>query len=106
MAALGDEEFIAWEPFSHMAFRFNQSTSNALSAFAEDYRVVPTADGCHLTWVMAMKPSGVAGRVGMTFSRPVMAWLFQRFLHNLRRYTDERYATSGPVSTDPTTPNA
>jgi hypothetical protein len=103
---VGDEEFIAWEPFSHMAFRFNQSTSNALSAFAEDYRVVPTADGCHLTWVMAMKPSGVAGRLGMTFSRPVMAWLFQRFLHNLRRYTDERYATSGPVSTDPPMPNA
>jgi hypothetical protein len=23
-----------------------------------------------------------------------MAWLFQRFLHNLRRYTDERFATS------------
>jgi hypothetical protein len=58
---VGDEEFLAWEPFSHMAFRFNHSTSNALSAFAEDYRVVPT---------------------------------------------DERYATSGPVSTDPTTPNA
>ena len=42
---VGDEEFIAWEPFSHMAFRFNQSTSNAISAFAEDYRVVETADG-------------------------------------------------------------
>ena len=26
---VGDEEFLAWEPFSHMAFRFNQSTSNA-----------------------------------------------------------------------------
>jgi hypothetical protein len=113
---VGDEEFITWEPFSHMAFRFNQSTSNAISAFAEDYRVVPTPasdvaagaapGGCHLTWVMAMKPSGVAGRLGMTFSQPVMAWLFQRFLHNLRRYTDERFATSDPVSTDPPTPNA
>ncbi|HEX7826372.1 MAG TPA: SRPBCC family protein [Mycobacterium sp.] len=103
---VGDEEFIAWEPFSHMAFRFNQSTSNALSAFAEDYRVVPTADGCHLTWVMAMKPSGVTGRLGMTLSQPVMAWLFQRFLHNLNRYANERYATSDPVSTDPPTPNA
>ena len=30
---VGDEEFIAWEPFSHMAFRFNQSTSNAICAF-------------------------------------------------------------------------
>ncbi|BBX93010.1 SRPBCC family protein [Mycolicibacterium boenickei] len=88
---VGDEEFLAWEPFSHMAFRFNTSTSNAISAFAEDYRVVETAGGCHLTWVMAMKPSGLAGRLGMTMGRPVMAWLFQRFLHNLRRYTDERY---------------
>jgi hypothetical protein len=105
-AIVGDEEFIAWEPFSHMAFRFNQSTSNAISAFAEDYRVVRTADGCHLTWVMAMKPNGVAGRLGMTLGQPVMGWVFQRFLHNLRRYSDERYATSGPVSTDPPKPNA
>ena len=88
---VGDEEFLAWEPFSHMAFRFNTSTSNAISAFAEDYRVVETAEGSHLTWVMAMKPSGLAGRLGMTVAQPVMAWLFQRFLHNLRRYTDERY---------------
>ncbi|MFV8052382.1 SRPBCC family protein [Mycobacterium sp. 48b] len=88
---VGDEEFLAWEPFSHMAFRFNTSTSNAISAFAEDYRVVETADGCHLTWVMAMKPRGLAGRLGMTMGRPVMAWLFQRFLYNLRRYSNERY---------------
>jgi hypothetical protein len=94
VATLGDEEFIAWEPFSHMAFRFNQSTSSAISAFAEDYRVVQTADGCRLTWVMAFKPNGVAGGLGMTVGKPVMAWLFQRFLHNRRRYSDERFATS------------
>ena len=93
---IGDEEFIAWEPFSHMAFRFNQSTSNAIAAFAEDYRVVQTSAGCHLTWVMAMKPSGAAGRIGMLVGQPVMAWLFQRFLHNLRRYTDTRFATKTP----------
>ena len=89
----GDEEFLAWEPFTHMAFRFNTSTSNAISAFAEDYRVVETPEGCHLTWVMAMKPSGLAGRLGMTVGQPVMAWMFQRFLHNLRRYTNERFGT-------------
>jgi uncharacterized protein YndB with AHSA1/START domain len=89
---VGDEEYIAWEPFSHIAFRFNQSTSNAISAFAEDYRVVETAEGCHLTWVMAMKPSGLAGRLGMSMGQLVMGWLFQRFLHNLRRYTDARFA--------------
>lgn len=88
---IGDEEFLAWEPYSHMAFRFNTSTSNAISAFAEGYTVVETEQGCHLTWVMAMKPSGLAGRLGMNMGQPVMGWLFQRFLHNLRRYTDERY---------------
>jgi len=97
---VGNEEFIAWEPFSHMAFRFNTSTSNAISAFAEDYRVVETGEGCHLTWVMAMTPAGRAGRLGMTMGRPVMAWLFQRFLHNLRRYSDARFSTAPP------TPNA
>lgn len=88
---VGEEEFLAWEPFSHMAFRFNRSTSNAIAAFAEDYRVVPTATGCHLTWVMAMTPAGTPARLGMTLGRPVMGWLFQRFLHNLRRYCTERY---------------
>lgn len=88
---IGDEEFLSWEPFSHMAFRFNTSTSNAISAFAESYTVEPTGPGCHLTWVMAMKPSGLAGEVGMKLGSPVMGWLFQRFLHNLRRYTDQRY---------------
>jgi len=88
----GAEEFLAWEPFSHMAFRFNGSTSKAISAFAEDYRVVETAEGCHLTWVMAMKPAGIAARVGMGLGRPVMGWLFQRFLHNLDRYCTERIA--------------
>jgi Polyketide cyclase / dehydrase and lipid transport len=91
---VGDEEYIAWEPCSHMAFRFNQSTSNAISAFAEDYRVVATAGGCHLTWVMAIKPNGLAGKFGMTLGRPIMAWLFQRFLHNLRRHADVRFAPS------------
>jgi carbon monoxide dehydrogenase subunit G len=103
---VGDEEFIAWEPFSHMAFRFNQSTSNAISAFAEDYRVVETAGGCHLTWVMAIAPNGLAGKLGLTMGQPVMAWLFQRFLHNLRRYTDARFSPTESISTDPPTPTA
>ncbi|MBX7434043.1 SRPBCC family protein [Mycobacterium sp. Y57] len=88
----GDEEFLAWEPFTRMAFRFNESTTNSISAFAEDYRVEPTATGCHLTWIMALEPNGPAGRIGLFAGRPAMGWLFQRFLHNLRRYTDERYA--------------
>ena len=72
---------------------------HAIAAFAEDYRVVPTADGCHLTWVMAMKPNGLAAQLGMSIGRPVMAWMFQRFLHNLRRYTDTALHATYPVST-------
>lgn len=98
---IGDEEFLAWEPYSHLAFRFNSASTTSIAAFAEDYWIVPTtaADvaagaapgGCHLTWVMAMKPNGAAARWGMKAARPVMAWMFQRFLNNLRRYTDQRY---------------
>lgn len=88
----GDEEFLAWEPFTRMAFRFNESTTGAIAAFAEDYRVVPTADGCHLTWIMAMKPNGPAARFGMFAGRPLMRRMFQGFLHNLRRYTDDQFA--------------
>ena len=32
----GEEEFLAWEPFTHMAFRFNESTTSSITAFASD----------------------------------------------------------------------
>ena len=89
------EEFLAWERYSHMAFRFNEANTGTVAAFAEDYRVVPTSAGCHLTWVMAMKPNGLAGRIGMSVSAPLMGWLFQRYLYNLRRYSDTRFAVHG-----------
>jgi len=77
-----------------MAFRSNQASTRSIAAFAEDYRVVPTAAGCNLTWVMAMKPNGVAARLGMSLGRPVMARMFQKFLYNLRAYAANRYATA------------
>jgi Polyketide cyclase / dehydrase and lipid transport len=88
-------EFLAWEPFTHMAFRFNNASSSSIAAFAEDYRVVQTPGGCHLTWVMAMKPKGVAGRIGMTLGSPLMGRTFQKFLYNLREYSNRRFAVSG-----------
>jgi carbon monoxide dehydrogenase subunit G len=91
---VGDEQFLAWEPHSHIAFRFNEASTRSIAAFAEDYRVVPTATGCNLTWVMAMKPNGMAARFGMKLGRPVMARMFQKFLYNLRAYADKRYATT------------
>jgi hypothetical protein len=41
---------------------------------------------------MAMKPKGVAARLGMALGQPVMARTFQKFLYNLRDYSDKRYA--------------
>ena len=76
-----------------MAFRFNQASTRSIAAFTEDYRVVPTATGCNLTWVMAMKPNGVAGATWHVARRPVMARMFQKFLYNLRGY-EQRYATT------------
>ena len=41
---------------------------------------------------MAMKPKGVAGRIGMTLGKPLMGRTFQKFLHNLRDYSARRFA--------------
>jgi carbon monoxide dehydrogenase subunit G len=91
---VGDEEFLAWEPHAHMAFRFNEASTGSIRAFAEDYRIEATAGGCHLTWVMAMAPNGLAARLGMTAGKPVMSRLFQRFLDNLRGYSAKRFAAT------------
>jgi hypothetical protein len=89
---VGDEQFLAWETHSHMAFRFNEASTGSIAAFAEDYRIVPTASGCNVTWVMAMKPKGAAVHKGMSLGRPVMSWMFQKFLYNLRDDTGKRFA--------------
>jgi uncharacterized protein YndB with AHSA1/START domain len=57
---VGDEEYLIWEPFSRMTFRFNNCSTKAVAAFAEDYRVEATPGGCRLTWTLAQKPLGPA----------------------------------------------
>lgn len=88
---VGNEEFIAWEPFTRMAFRFNECSTQAVAAFAEDYRVEVIPGGCRLTWTMAQKPAGPA-RLGMYVFGPLLNMALRRFLRNLRRYTDARFA--------------
>lgn len=89
--AVNDAEFVAWERFSHMAFRLNQSTTKGLAAFVEDYQVQDTPGGCRLTWTVAITPRGLSTRFGMFVGRPIMARVFRRFAGNLRRYTDDRF---------------
>ena len=90
---VGDEEFIAWEPFRHMAFRFNQCSTRSVTAFAEDYRVDVIPGGCRLTWTMAQKPAGPA-RLAMLFVGPLLDLGLRRFLRNLRSYTDARFGAT------------
>lgn len=87
------EEFIAWEEHTQLAFRFNQASEKRIKAFAERYDVVPTADGCRLTWNMSLEVTGIA-RFTLAPSRPLLNLGFRRFLKNLRRYTDERFGTA------------
>ncbi len=90
---VGDEEFLVWEPFSRMAFRFNECSTKAVAAFAEDYRVEVIPSGCRMTWTLAQKPVGPA-KVVMFLVAPLLNVAFRRFLTNLRRYTDKRFATT------------
>jgi carbon monoxide dehydrogenase subunit G len=89
----GDEEFLVWEPFTRMAFRFNECSTKAVAAFAEDYLVEVIPGGCRLTWTMAQKPAGPA-RLAMVFTAPLLNLGLRRFLSNLRRYTDNRFAAT------------
>ena len=88
---LGSEEFIGWDEHTMMAFRFNEASEKRIKAFAERYDVVETPSGCRLTWTMAMEVTGVA-RYTLAPSKPVLNATFRRFLKNLRKYTDARFA--------------
>lgn len=81
---VGDEEFLAWEPGEHLAFRFNASSTRSLAAFLEDYRIVPHGSGSRLTWSLGQELAGPSARLA-PLSRPVMDRVFQRFLRNLQR---------------------
>ena len=87
---VGEEEFLAWEPERHMAFRFNASSTRAVRAFAEAYDVVPTDDGCRLTWTLAMH-GNAATTLSIAALRPVLNLLFRRFLRRLSALAAERY---------------
>lgn len=91
--SVGDEEYLVWEPFSRMAFRFNECSTKAVTAFAEDYRIEIIPGGCRMTWTLAQKPKGPA-KLAMFAVRPLLNMGFRRFLSNLRRYTDKRFAAT------------
>jgi hypothetical protein len=46
-----------------------------------------------MTWTLAQKPVGLA-KLAMFVVGPLLNFGFRRFLSNLRRYTDKRYAAT------------
>jgi hypothetical protein len=90
---IGDEEYLVWEPYTRMAFRFNECSTKAVAAFAEDYRVEVIPGGCRMTWTLAQQPAGPA-KPAIFVVRPLLNLAFRRLLTNLRRYTDKRFAVT------------
>ena len=86
---VGHEEFLAWEPCTHMAFRFNQvNRDNAIGAFGEDYHVTDLGNGnVKLVWTVAMQPIG-PGAFFMKLSRPLVGWGLQHTLNGLKKYME------------------
>ena len=88
---VGEEVFLDWAPPRTMAFCFTRTNAPGMAAFGEHYVVVPTAEGCRLTWTLSMWPTG-AQRWTLKLFAPVLDITFSSFLKKLRRYTDRRFA--------------
>lgn len=87
---VGEEVFLDWDPPRTMAFCFTRTNAPGMAAFGEHYVVVPTAEGCRLTWTLSMWPTGAQRWILKLFA-PVLDITFSSFLKKLRRYTDRRF---------------
>lgn len=92
---VGYEEFIAWEPERRMGFRFNESTTSGVRAFAERYTLEPLSpDATQVTWTMAMAPKGVS-RLIVPLTHWPMERMFGRMLRTFKQLVEAEYATAG-----------
>lgn len=87
---VGHEEFLAWEPCTHMAFRFNQvNKPNMIASFGEDYRVTDLGNGTvKLVWTVGMEPAG-PGAFFMKFTKGITGWGLQWCLNGLKKYMEK-----------------
>jgi len=87
---IGYEKFLVWERGERLVFRFDASSSTALSAFLEDYRIEPTTSGCRLTWITAMAPKNPLAKLGVAAGRPLVGFGLQRFVDALPKVVASR----------------
>lgn len=91
---IGYEEFIEWEPYSRMAFRFNEASMQGVSAFAEQYSLEEVTPGTtRVTWVMAMEPSGVS-RFIVPLTQLPLRLMLAKMLRSFGRLVETEYAGS------------
>lgn len=87
---VGYEKFLVWERGERLVFRFDGSSSTALSAFLEDYRIERTPTGCRLTWITAMAPKNPLAKLGVVAGRPLVGFTLQRFVDALPKVVASR----------------
>jgi uncharacterized protein YndB with AHSA1/START domain len=88
---VGDEEFVVWEPYRRMGFRFNAATTNGVRAFAERYTIDALPSGrTRVEWVMAMAPRG-ASRAVVPLTRVPMRMAFGRMLRRFGKLVEQDY---------------
>lgn len=89
---VGYEEYLAFEPRTRFAFRFNQTTRGGPDAFLEDYRLTDLGDGTtEVAWTMAMRIEGPSAR----FPRLIEAGMRKANARFLRKLAS--YAASNPT---------
>ena len=90
---VADEEFIGWETNRRMAFRFASCSRPIFRTFAEDYRIVPTDNGCRLTWSVLARPRGLPEPLPRLIG-PLLGLSLRRNLARLRGYATARFGNA------------
>ena len=90
---VADEEFIGWEANRRMAFRFAGCSRPVFRSFAEDYRIVPTDNGCRLTWSVVARPRGIPEPL-LKLMGPLLRLSLRRNLIRLRAYATARFGNA------------
>ena len=94
---VGYEEFIIWEPYSRMGFRFNESTTPGVRAFGERYTIERlTPSRSRVTWVMAMAPKGVSKLI-VPLTKYPMKRGFGRMLKRFGKLVENEFAQPAPI---------
>lgn len=88
---VAEEVFIAWDYPKRMAFCFSGMSQPIMQSFAEDYHVMPLANGkTRIEWTVIVQPKGV-GRFTMALFGPFLGIFNQWMLNRLKVLLEQRH---------------